>query len=112
MDSRKKRAADSPNEQVPQDVRRVSEIRLTKRFEKDYKKLDNKRSADTKSTLRLIEELGNFPSGCKPEKLTKHIWYVRAGSDTRITFSYGDGGVIFLRRVGGHPILDTERKNA
>ena len=106
---RKKRAKPSSDPTVDPPPR-ITKLRLTDQFSEDYKALNQRRLAGAKSTLKMIKEIGDFPTGCVPKKLIANIWYIRAGGDTRITYTKAKGGILYLRRVGGHPILDKERK--
>lgn len=93
------------------DSKKKYTLNYTEQFFKDYKRATPQQQKDGKSTLALIEETGDFTPGNERKKLPgTDIWYIRAGSDTRITFTMKKGGVLFVRRIGPHPILDAERK--
>lgn len=85
-------------------------FRVSDQFLKDYKSLPQSIQNDIDSTLKLIKKHKDFTPGMQPGKLTNNIWYLRAGGGTRITFSYLQDNIIFLRRCGGHSLVDKKSK--
>ena len=82
-------------------------FRRSEQFLEDYSNLSQNQLEDVDSTLKLLGKHGDFTPGMRPKKLPgqKDKWYIRVGKDTRITFQYLPGNILFLRRVGGHQVL-------
>lgn len=86
-------------------IEKPKEIKLLRRFEKDYDALpsDVKESVDEK--LRMFVSNQRHPSlRVKKMEGAQDIWEMRVTDNYRITFQMSKDSVI-LRRVGTHDIL-------
>lgn len=85
---------------------------LTEQFFEDFAGLSPRERKDIEKSLKILDEHKQFTPGmrAKPIPGIENIWYLRASSSSRITFSRPKKGKVFLRRCGDHSVIDKERR--
>jgi len=85
------------------------QVIFTEPFKKDYNGLSAAVKKTLDKSLKFLISNPRHPSLRAKKLPDTSIWYARISKNYRFTFQYEEDLVI-LRRVGGHDILDKERR--
>ncbi len=78
----------------------------TERFKRDFKRLPREIQTRTAKVLELFLSNPRHPSlRVKRMEGTPSIWELRVSQNYRLTFQFGQEGVL-LRRIGTHNVLN------